>query len=61
MTPEDELIERCQPPMSPSDYPGWNYRRCRCENNGDYCDYCLSIIEAVDAESILADEHTEEI
>jgi hypothetical protein len=19
---------------------GWDYRECRCENNGDYCSYC---------------------
>ena len=18
----------------------WEYEKCRCENNGDYCDYC---------------------
>ena len=45
MTPEDELIERSQPPKSPSDDPHWDYRKCKCENNGDYCEYCLSIID----------------
>jgi hypothetical protein len=20
----------------------WDYRLCRCENNGDHCDYCQS-------------------
>ena len=24
----------------PTKVPGWDYRKCRCENNGDYCEYC---------------------
>ena len=46
LTPEDELMNRsgCNA-KSPSDDAKWDYRKCKCENNGDYCDYCLSILE----------------
>jgi len=30
---------------SPSKIPGWDSSRCRCVNNGDYCDYCNELDE----------------
>ena len=29
-------------PLKSND-PVWDYTQCRCANNGDYCEYCLSI------------------
>jgi hypothetical protein len=28
--------------------PWWDYKLCRCENNGDYCEYCNKIELQVD-------------
>ena len=30
-------IDVCQAPAVEG---SWDYTKCRCENNGDYCDYC---------------------
>ena len=49
MTPDEELQERSGvSQQSPSDDPRWDYRKCRCENNGDYCEYCLSLLDEED-------------
>lgn len=41
MTPEQQLESRKQW-WSPTDDPNWDCDSCTCENNGDYCTYCLS-------------------
>lgn len=30
--------------QSPGNHPQWDSKHCKCENNGDYCDYCLSML-----------------
>lgn len=32
-------------PHDPTDDPDWDYKRCRCRNNEEYCSYCQSIEE----------------
>jgi hypothetical protein len=35
MTPDEQLEYRAG-----VNEPEWDYHFCRCENNGDLCDYC---------------------
>jgi len=40
----------CTEHRSPPDYPDWQQDRCRCENNGDYCEYCEEFMQAKEEE-----------
>lgn len=60
MSPDEQLESRTQPSQwTPSDDPKWDADFCKCENNCDFCDYCLSLY--LDHQDILEREHQEEI
>lgn len=49
MTPDEQLeAQSGVNHIEPTDDPRWDWRLCRCENNGDYCPYCLSFYERED-------------
>lgn len=34
--------------QGPAEDPRWDHTQCRCENNGDYCEYCEEIARSQD-------------
>jgi hypothetical protein len=56
VTHEEQLMQQAG-----CDDPEWDYTKCRCENNGDYCTYCAAFYDLEIASERLEREHPETI